>query len=232
MSDVDRTSPPETPPAAPAGRRETRRAERTEQILVAAEQVFAETGFAGATTAAIALRAGVPKATVHYYFPTKEDLYRTVIDRVMVQWTQTGDSITPDADPATALSAYVAAKIRVSRTWPLASRIFANEMLHGAPNIEDYLHGGVRRWVDEKCAILDSWAEAGRIAPVNARHLFFAIWASTQTYADFEPQIRIVLGRRSLRPADFDDATRTITAMVLSVCGLSLPETPPNPPRR
>ncbi len=218
-------------PVAPAGRRETKRAERTERILAAAEQVFAETGFAGATTAAVALRAGVPKATVHYYFATKEDLYRAVIDRVMVQWTQTGDSITPDADPATALAAYVAAKIRVSRTWPIASRIFANEMLHGAPNIEDFLREGVLRWVEDKAAVLDGWAREGRIAPVDARHLFFAIWAATQTYADFEPQIRIVLGRRSLRAADFDDGARTITAMVLAICGLSRPELPPSPAR-
>lgn len=214
------------PPLAPAGRRETKRAERTERILAAAEQVFAETGFAGATTAAVALRAGVPKATVHYYFATKEDLYRAVIDRVIVQWTQTGDSITPDADPATALSSYVAAKIRVSRTWPLASRIFANEMLHGAPNIEDFLREGVQRWVDDKGAVLEGWIREGRIAPVNVRHLFFAIWAATQTYADFEPQVRIVLGRKSLKAADFDDATRTVTAMVLAVCGLSCPELP------
>ena len=224
---MDQTDQMATPPrAAPPGRREVRRAERTERILAAAEQVFAETGFAGATTAAVALRAGVPKATVHYYFSTKEDLYRAVIDRVMVQWTQTGDSITADADPATALSTYVAAKIRVSRTWPLASRIFANEMLHGAPNIEDYLSGGVLRWVEEKGAVLEGWARAGKIAPVNVRHLFFAIWAATQTYADFEPQVRIVLGRRALKPADFEDATRTVTAMVLAVCGLSRPELP------
>lgn len=224
MDQTDQMAAP--PPVVPAGRRETKRAERTERILAAAEQVFAETGFAGATTAAVAVRAGVPKATVHYYFATKEDLYRAVIDRVIVQWTQTGDSITPDADPATALSTYVAAKIRVSRTWPLASRIFANEMLHGAPNIEDFLREGVQQWVNDKGAVLEGWIREGRIAPVNVRHLFFAIWAATQTYADFEPQVRIVLGRKTLKAADFDDATRTVTAMVLAVCGLSCPELP------
>ena len=42
-------------------------------ILAAAEAVFAERGFGGATMAAIAARAGVPKPNVHYYFSDQGD---------------------------------------------------------------------------------------------------------------------------------------------------------------
>ncbi len=66
------------PIAKPSIRQENERV-----ILAAAEAVFAEQGFGGATMAAIAARAGVPKPNVHYYFPTKEKLYRAVVERVL-----------------------------------------------------------------------------------------------------------------------------------------------------
>ena len=62
-------------------------------ILEAAEAVFAELGFKGATTAAIAARAGLPKANVHYYFPSKDDLYRAVMARVLDPWLAAAASL-------------------------------------------------------------------------------------------------------------------------------------------
>jgi TetR/AcrR family transcriptional regulator len=60
----------------------------------------------------------------------------------------------------------------------------------------------------------------GRMAPVDATHLFFTIWAATQTYADFEPQVCAVLGRRRLTQADLERATRHVVALILRGCGL------------
>ena len=54
----------------------------TEQtILEAAEQEFLEKGFAGAKTTAIAKRAGVNHAMIHYYFRTKENLFTMVFQQ-------------------------------------------------------------------------------------------------------------------------------------------------------
>jgi TetR/AcrR family transcriptional regulator len=211
------------PAADAAARRGTgRKRQRNEsRILEAAERVFAERGFAAATTAAIALQAGLPKANLHYYFRTKRALYARLLDETLALWIDTADAIRPEADPRQALSDYVAAKIEFSRRRPQASKVFANEILHGAPLVGERLRGDVKDWVEAKSAVIEGWIAAGRMAPVAPKHLFFVIWAATQTYADFDAQAAAILGRRRLSAADFDAATKLITQMVLRTCGLA-----------
>ena len=215
------------PDAAPARRgvsakgiRQISRASIEARILSAAESVFAETGFSGATTAEIAKRAGVPKANLHYYFKTKKDLYRDVLQAILDLWLGTGDLIKPESDPAEALSHYIAAKIELAQQRPLASRVFANEIIHGAPQISDFLQEELRDWVDRKSGVIEGWIAAGKMQRVDPRHLFFMIWANTQTYADFAVQIAAVLGRDNLTPEDYRTAARQVTEIVLRGCGL------------
>ena len=66
----------------PRPRRSKTRAQNEALILQAAETVFAEAGFGGATMQLIADMAGLPKANLHYYFATKEDLYRRVVQNI------------------------------------------------------------------------------------------------------------------------------------------------------
>ena len=189
-------------------------------ILQAAEQVFARAGFHGATMAEIALRAGLPKSNLHYYFGTKAEVYRAVLGHILRLWLAETDSITPDADPREALGHYIAAKMRLSAERPDASRVFANELLHGAPEIGDYLRGELRTLVADKAQVIEGWIAAGRMAPVDPVHLFISLWALTQTYADFETQVCAVLGRTALEPADYHRATAHVQALVLRGCGL------------
>jgi TetR/AcrR family transcriptional regulator len=190
------------------------------RILKAAEEVFAAAGFAGARTAAIAQRAGVPKANLHYYFGTKEALYRRLLETILEVWLGMGDSIRPEADPAPAFAAYIAAKVEHSRRRPHASMEFANELLHGAPQLRGYFRHELRRWVAAKAKVIEGWVAAGRMAPVETRHLFFVIWAMTQTYADFDVQIAAVLGRRRLAARDYQAAAALVTRLVLRGAGL------------
>jgi TetR/AcrR family transcriptional regulator len=207
------------------GIRQISRASIEAKILAAAESVFAETGFSGATTAEIAKRAGVPKANLHYYFKTKEDLYRQVLQAILELWLGTGDLIKPDSDPAEALSHYIQAKIELAQQRPLASRVFANEIIHGAPQISDFLQNELRSWVDRKSKVIEGWIAAGKMKPVDPRHLFFMIWANTQTYADFAVQITAVLDREALAPADYAAAAKQVSAIILGGCGLTPPKT-------
>src|ERR1700755_115150 len=98
--------------------RPTVREENERALLEAAEGVFAEQGFKGATTAAIAQRAGVPKANLHYYFPTKEALYRSVIERVLTACPAAPSPFDPSGAPRLALSAYIGAKMDLAREMP------------------------------------------------------------------------------------------------------------------
>lgn len=190
------------------------------EILRAAESVFARKGFTGATMAGIAEAAGLPKANLHYYFRTKQEIYRAVLRNILTLWLAGTDAIEPRAEPAEALVRYVRAKMTLTAERPDASRVFANELLHGAHEVGALLRHELRTLVRAKAAVIDAWVAQGRMAPVDATHLFFTIWAATQTYADFEPQVCAVLGRRRLTQADFERATRHVVGLILRGCGL------------
>ena len=191
------------------------RASHEETILVAAEAVFAERGFSGATTAEIAARAGLPKANLHYYFPTKTALYRRVLAGVLAAWLSAADTFESGTDPAEALGRYIAAKMDLARTRPQGSRIFASEILRGAPEIQDYLESTLQDWVDSRGAIVRSWIAAGRVRPVEPRTLFYLIWATTQHYADFAHQIATLNGGAPLDDAAFARARADVVAIIL-----------------
>lgn len=212
----------QAPAPSPPGQSRIRR-ENVQRILKAAELVFAEAGCAGATMSDIADRAGLPKANLHYYFGTKDELYRAVLDNILRLWLEPIGALTPEADPAAALTAYVTAKMEVSRTRAAASKVFANEILHGGAQIQSFLAEDLRRVVDAKAAVFESWMASGRMAPVDARQFLFMIWAVTQHYADFDLQVRTVLGRKKLSRQDFDGITREVVRMILRAAGVAEP---------
>lgn len=190
-------------------------------ILRAAEQVFARSGFAGATMQDIAQAAACPKSTVHYYFSTKEALHRAVLDDILATWLEGTEGLVPEADPREALTQYVRHKMALAFARPEASRVFANELLHGAPQLNAVLTHDLHALVREKAAVIDGWIAAGRMAPVDSTHLFISLWAMTQTYADFEVQVAAVLGApRPLPPAAQARAIAHVEHFVLRACGL------------
>ncbi len=203
------------------GRQGRIRAQNRSRILNAAERVFAEKGFDGATTSQIARQAGLPKANVHYYFGTKEAIYLAVLENIINLWLEAIGGVTEQDDPEEALGRYIREKMALTRERPLASRIFANEIIRGAPVLKPYLETELKNWVERKARVLKSWADDGKMDPVSPEHLIFMIWAATQTYADFSVQIAAVLGLDELDEQTFDEATHTITHIVLKGCGIT-----------
>ena len=98
-----------------------------------------------------------------------------------------------DGDPVEELLAYARRKLAMSQHFPQESRLFANEIIQGAPRIGDVLSGELKVLVDETAQVIDAWVIAGRIKPVNPYHLIFSIWALTQHYADFAVQVRAIM---------------------------------------
>jgi TetR/AcrR family transcriptional regulator len=179
-------------------------------ILDAALEVFSAHGFRGATLDQIAIKAGLSKPNLLYYFPSKEAIYVAVLEDTLEEWLQPLKEIDPAGDPVEEIARYIDAKLEMSRTRPEASRLFANEILHGAPAIGDFLRGPLKRLVDEKAAVIESWIGKGRLAPVEPRHLIMMIWAVTQHYADFDVQVRAVLGARTAEANAGNAASQTI----------------------
>lgn len=212
--------PPSAAGAAGAAGGGRIRQENEARILRAAEYVFARAGFAGATMADIAVRAGVPKSNLHYYFRTKQALYRAVLSHTLRLWLSETDIIDAATPPRRALEQYIRAKMRLSASYPDASRVFANELLHGAPEIADVLGGALRALVARKAEVIRQWVASGQMASVDPQHLFFTIWAATQTYADFETQVCAVLGVSRLGAREFERATDHLVGLLLRGCGL------------
>jgi TetR/AcrR family transcriptional regulator len=166
-------------------------------ILDAALEVFSAYGFRGSTVDQIAARADMSKPNLLYYFRRKEDIYVALLEHTLADWLKPLEALDPDGDPVEELSRYIAAKLEMSRQQPKASRLFANEILHGAPMIGSFLEGPLRRLVDQKAEVIRGWIAAGRLAAVDPYHLIFAIWAVTQHYADFDVQVRAVSAGRA-----------------------------------
>lgn len=192
-------------------------------ILNAALGEFSRYGFSGATVERIAAEAGMSKSNLLYYFPSKEAIYTAALAHILDAWLAPLKTLDPNGDPATELSGYIRQKIEISATLPRASRLFANEVMQGAPQILPILQTDLKRLVDEKVQVIKSWIESGRMKPVDPVHLIFSIWATTQHYADFSIQVRALTGH-DLSDETFKQQTeRAVVGMFLASAGLSAP---------
>ena len=196
----------------------TIRERNKELILRAASEEFADKGFAATKTSDIAAKAGLPKPNVYYYFKSKENLYREVLESIIEPILQASTPFNADGVPSEVLSGYIRSKIRISRDLPFASKVFASEIMHGAPHLSpdlvEQLYGQARHNID----CIQTWIDRGQIAPIDPNHLMFSIWAATQTYADFDWQISAVTGKAKLDEADYEAAAQTIIRLVLKGC--------------
>lgn len=165
-------------------------------ILAAGLEVFSRFGFRGATLDQIAEEAGLSKPNLLYYFPSKAAIYTVLLERLLENWLEPLAALDPHGDPVAEILAYADRKLVLSRDFPRESRLFANEIVQGAPHIHSVLSGALKDQVDQFADVVKGWSTAGKIRPVDPYHLIFSIWALTQHYADFDVQVRAILGDR------------------------------------
>jgi TetR/AcrR family transcriptional regulator len=189
--------------------------EKREAILDAALEVFSTQGFRGATIDQIAEAAGMSKPNLLYYYRGKEDIHRTLLQRLLAKWLAPLQEMSAEGDPVKELRGYIRRKIEMSRDFPRESRLFANEILQGAPRIMEMLAGELKPLVEEKAKVLRQWMREGRLAKADPYHLIFAVWATTQHYADFDVQVRAMLGPDRDGEGRFEDAARFIEQLFL-----------------
>ncbi len=180
-----------SPTARPRSRIQQR---NRELILDAALEVFSLHGFRGATLNQIAEGAGLSKPNLLYYFSSKEDVHTALLTGLLDTWLDPLRAMNPAGEPLQEILGYVRRKLDLARDFPRESRLFANEILQGAPRMRGAIEGDLRDLVQEKAFVLTRWMDENRIARVDPVHLIFSIWALTQHYADFDVQVRAVLG--------------------------------------
>ena len=189
--------------------------EKRDVILEAALDVFSTHGYRGATIDQISEAAGMSKPNLLYYFKGKEDIHETLMQRLLDTWLAPLKELDDIGDPLTELRGYIRRKLEMARDFPRESRLFANEILQGAPRIMPMIEGELKQLVDEKAEIIKGWMRAGRITRTDPYHLIFSIWATTQHYADFDVQVRAVLGPGRGGEGQFEDAARFLEGLYL-----------------
>ena len=185
-------------------------------ILEAALDVFSTQGFRGATLDQIADVAGLSKPNLLYYFPSKEAVHTALLSQLLHTWLDPLRAMNPAGDPVAEVMGYIRRKLELSRHFPRESRLFANEILQGAPRMRAVIEGDLKTLVDEKAAVLTLWMDQGRIARMHPVHLLFSIWALTQHYADFDVQVRAVLGPEHDPFAGASDFLETLFGKLLA----------------
>ena len=204
---------------APARRRSRRGSQSLAAIHQAAIEVFAAEGFNGATTQAIADRAGLSKAQLHYYIGSKEDLYRQILQDIVDDWIGVFGFADEAFGARKVLGDLVRRKMEFSFDQPLRSRIFAAEMMRGGPVLRPMM-GTSKRRTEQACAVIRSWIEQGQMDPVDPLSLLFHIWAVTQFYADHAAQVLFFRDLTQIGPADRRLLTDEATAFVLKGAGV------------
>jgi TetR/AcrR family transcriptional regulator len=212
-------------PRAESTRRKTRiQRENRERILEAALDVFSEYGFRGATVDQIATAAGMSKPNLLYYFLGKEDMQYGLLDRLLDIWLDPLRELNADGEPLTEIRNYIRRKLDMARDYPRESRLFASEIMRGAPHLQELLNVPLKQLVDEKAEVLQIWMNQGKLAECSPYHLIFSIWSTTQHYADFDAQLRAILTTENYSESRFEDAIQYLE--LLFVHGLKPTEPP------
>ena len=204
-------------------KKEVTRQKNQQLILAAAEKLFSQSGYDGASMSMIASEAGVAKANVLYYFKNKDNLYEEVLNAIVETWNIGLDNATVDDDPAEVLYHYIRSKIALSIHQPMQSRLFASEILRGAPYLQDYMRDKNRPWFRAKCQLFQAWIDAGKMDAVSPVHLLFTIWASTQYYADFQAEVLLLQNKLEYEESDIDDITASVAKIIINGVGLAMP---------
>ena len=185
------------------------------QILDAAQAEFVLHGFKGTSMQSIADRAELPKANIHYYFKNKANLYQAVLEEIMFAWNVVLEDMNEESDPADVLSKFIHTKMQLSYSNPNGSKIFAMEIIQGAPHLIEHIRTDMRTWFKEKAQVIQSWIDQGKMRDVNPMHLIFMIWSTTQHYADFNTQVLEVMNRREYDDEEIASITEFLTGMIL-----------------
>ena len=134
-------------------------------------------------------------------------------------WLHAADSMDDAAGPAEGIGAYIDAKMEISRRHPHGSKVWASEVMHGAPVIQDYLETTLRDWTEGRVALIRRWIDEGKMAPVDPHHLLYMLWASTQHYADFGHQIETLNGGKPLTDRQWKAAKDSVKGIILRGIG-------------
>ena len=168
----------------------------------------------------IADRAQLPKANIHYYFKNKKNLYEKVLRGIIEEWNDGLVTMTVDSDPKTVIEAFVRTKLHQAFAYPNSHKLFALEVISGAPHLHDFMSTTMQEWALDKMEVMKVWHEQGKIAIKDPLQLLILIWATTQRYAEFETEIVGLLNKPAYDEQDEARAAEFLVPFILRGCGI------------
>ncbi len=189
-------------------------------ILSAAEEEFVLQSYRGATMQGIADRAGLPKANIHYYFKNKRNLYKVVLRAIIEEWNTGLVTMTIDSDPKTVIEKFVRTKLHQAFAHPNRHKLFAIEVIGGAPHLHDFMSTTMKDWALDKTQVMQAWHSQGKIAIKDPLQRLILIWATTQRYAEFETEIVGLMQKQAYDKEDEARAADFLVPFILRGCGI------------
>lgn len=209
--------------------KETTRSAGRADILAAALREFADRGFAGATTAGIARRAGVTQPLVHHHFGSKQGLWNAVLadvhEDLNAVLARTLEEV-KGADRRTRFTRLLHALVTFNGRRPELSRLIRTEASVGGPAFEELYTQWLSGLIDLFQRELTAARKAGALRPVDPRLAYsLIIGACTQPFAEPET-VRRSFGLDMSDPATVERYAEFAVDVLLHGLGL-----PPKPDR-
>ena len=167
------------------------------RVLDAAEAVFAERGYAGASTREIAQAAGIGKRMLFYYFPSKDALYRAVLDRVLVGMREIQERFRGDPGPiglaetVDGIVHFAAANLR-----PL--KLLMREIMDGGPHLPEIAREHIGPLFEQGAADVQRNMTTGVFRTAEPMHVLVGVGGLTLYYFLLVPLLRLIWDRDPL----------------------------------
>ncbi len=189
-----------------------------ERILEAAVTEFAIHGYEGATTAAVARTSGVTQPLVHYYFGTKEGLWRAALELLGKRLGMVLDGADEDAaqlPPEEALRLYIRRYIYFSAANPELSRMVAREAVEATPRLTWLMEKFLRTFSRQFDYMLEQARGAGALKDFRSEHVFFAVIGAVSFMFDGAALTRGLYGIDPFADDEIQGYADTVTEIFL-----------------
>jgi AcrR family transcriptional regulator len=166
-----------------------------EQILKVAEELFAQKGFAGVRTHEIAERAQVNKALIYYYFESKEQLLREVLQKILFDLISlSNDILARKLSAAERLEQFYRGFFYYCARHKNFSRLTTMDLGSEGGSLRNLFENFFRPLFERGVRFIDQAVERKELQSVNARQLLITIYGMTIAYFADANQVAYLFG--------------------------------------
>ncbi len=189
-------------------------AQLRERLIESAIKEFADHGFEGASTRAIAAGAGAHQPQINYHFASKEELWKAALLKLLSE-LDAEILTTPEMTNRETMEAVIAGVVAMAAKRPELNRIMIHEGTHPSERLEWLVETQTRPRTDALFGVWDDLVEAGEATPIPPRLLYHVlVGAASLLYAN-APEARLLFGVEPSDPAIVESHSQALVTMFL-----------------